>query len=819
MWRGMAYFRKHGRVDLIEGAEPSEEATLHVAPNKTPFKITIEGNPGAARGKGNPNPRPTIGRRGLVRAQWLRAEGGTLAAAYDRFIKTLDDSLLALALDFPKLVSFGDVSGEQASEEHYQVFGCSSSQWNLPYGSSLLAATGEGSDESGTEDTGRVRVMGPGCFGIVVAPSAGPPPVPPPQADSDEEDSDEDGGGSGGGGGGDDVRSGPSPSFNEGDSDILRISMLGRKMSFMRREESLARRGTESKKDDEKQHVVRTITETTRVVSGMIRGKPTAGTIRPTDGEEGEKEEKENTEDDEDDGEDLDEDLDEDDEGGQKQEHRPSIIDWSFMRRKERASVDIKKKKKEKRLHSLLRKVSLSKPRSSASIERLRQMSRGTEATDLEVDMEEQRTEQTSKKHERRKETTHIKPKNVDKFNIELANHQREALKSIEMKRRADEEKEKLTMESAKAERAEAAQKRMEEREAKASRFRSPKKSPPVKQGLPKSLAQKRVDEREIKLGKFSSPKKSPSSGEVPRKLKESAEEEEGEPGHSPEEIMPASEASEASEAMRMRRSEKLPDGAPSCTLQMQSTSSHKLVLDIKEASTRRGAPVVLSEPQRGSELSSRSRSPKRSASPAHSRSASSSASSSSLLNRALVPNQTFLLDAKTGVVAPHHTGRKLPGNIRKTHEFIIAVKDGVPDKVDAAVVTWTPHQLNGQELKGGFETIKASKTAPRKGSMIALNQQWVLTAEGFLASKLPPGGVSTNLEDRAGAAEAGRGAVAEDINAFVLGMPSTYTRIFPSAGIELVMVPRASPRALRWEVVLPGGEFLETAGVGGTTL
>ena len=106
----------------------------------------------------------------------------------------------------------------------------------------------------------------------------------------------------------------------------------------------------------------------------------------------------------------------------------------------------------------------------------------------------------------------------------------------------------------------------------------------------------------------------------------------------------------------------------------------------------------------------------------------------------------------------------------------------------------------------------------------MGLHQQWVLTEDGLLASKLPPMGISSfsvtpskkgvsqgsALEAEAGGVVGGGGeeATPGDINGFVLGMPSTYERIFPSAGVEMVLVPRDSPRAIRWEVAFsPGAE------------
>ena len=93
----------------------------------------------------------------------------------------------------------------------------------------------------------------------------------------------------------------------------------------------------------------------------------------------------------------------------------------------------------------------------------------------------------------------------------------------------------------------------------------------------------------------------------------------------------------------------------------------------------------------------------------------------------------------------------------------------------------------------------------------MGLHQQWVLTEDGLLASKLPPSkkgpSQESALEAETGGGVTGGGGGDEivvapgDINGFVLGMPSTYERIFPSAGVEMVLVPRDSPRAIRWEV------------------
>ena len=71
------------------------QSELHLAPihGGKHFKVTIAGKPGAAPGKGNPKPTTTLG-KGFVRGQWLQAEP-PVAAAYDKFIKTLDVSRTA----------------------------------------------------------------------------------------------------------------------------------------------------------------------------------------------------------------------------------------------------------------------------------------------------------------------------------------------------------------------------------------------------------------------------------------------------------------------------------------------------------------------------------------------------------------------------------------------------------------------------------------------------------------------------------------------------------------------------------------------------
>ena len=103
VFQGTAYFRRQSGSDLIPSAEHNDEAVLHVAPHRKPFRVTIAGKPGAAPRKGQPPsaPDPREGPRPCPVA--ARAESPTIAA-YDRFIRTLDESLVSLRNDFPNLV-------------------------------------------------------------------------------------------------------------------------------------------------------------------------------------------------------------------------------------------------------------------------------------------------------------------------------------------------------------------------------------------------------------------------------------------------------------------------------------------------------------------------------------------------------------------------------------------------------------------------------------------------------------------------------------------------------------------------------------------
>jgi hypothetical protein len=700
-----------------------------------------------------------------------------------------------------------------------------------------------------------------------VTPIQGPPPMPESaESDDDEDDDDFDEDGDNAAMMGKDAWK--RSSFNEDHG--LTHDMIGRKMSFLKRAGSIAMDNKTRLK-----HLVMTITETEESSPGMVDAswflsdKPLADTDNKNEQEDEDEDDKEEEE--------------ENEEVDGQQRH--GFIDWSFMRRK-RPSVSIKKKKKEKRLHKYLRQVSLSKPRSSASIERLRRISRGDEldpsTAESEYEPRDEKPEEggeeaeearlppgvtswrsdsasrrgpSSNRHtstrsgeglpprtrpvastpvatvpsddeededgyaqeaqeylyesntnvrrtpllsplrtksKTTKSTKNITSRHTKKFQVELAEKQREALRAIEMKKIQEEEKRELEMQELKAQRAAAAEKRMKDREKKLGAFRSPKKAASGEGWLPDELNKKRMEERESKLYKFASPKELPSGDPS-----DDADERGGAIEAHDEESTLQKQQSISREVLQ-RKAERLPENATYCALRLQSSSTHKLVLDVKGASTSRGAPLCLSAQTvaSGGESanSSRSRSPKKAASPP---------------SRVLVANQMFLLDAKSGVVAPHYLAKQAPGKIRKTHQFIVTVRDGVPEKEDAAVVTWTPLQgSSGQELKGGFEAGNKLKIG-RSYSEISVHQQWVLTEEGFLASKLPPGGIATNSTKRVAKPDASTSSatppeVAGDINAFVLGMPSTYTRIFPSDGVELVLVSRKSPRALRWEVALP---------------
>jgi len=101
--------------------------------------------------------------KGLARGQWLSK--GYTVAQYNEFIKFLEAQLNTLVINFPKRVSYGFITEEKASVNHYQVWGANAKNWNLKNGNII----------PGSGQARAVNKQIPGVFGIVTTPINGLP--------------------------------------------------------------------------------------------------------------------------------------------------------------------------------------------------------------------------------------------------------------------------------------------------------------------------------------------------------------------------------------------------------------------------------------------------------------------------------------------------------------------------------------------------------------------------------------------------------------------------------------------------------------------
>lgn len=98
----------------------------------------------------------------MAELQWADKDMGHF---YEEFMKILDKALLSLYEDFPTQVTFGQVSGANASKSHYQVWGANAVNVSAGRGNKI-----EGGGMARAFDTQQ-----PGVFGIVTTPKHGPP--------------------------------------------------------------------------------------------------------------------------------------------------------------------------------------------------------------------------------------------------------------------------------------------------------------------------------------------------------------------------------------------------------------------------------------------------------------------------------------------------------------------------------------------------------------------------------------------------------------------------------------------------------------------
>lgn len=101
--------------------------------------------------------------KGVAVQQWADSPYGE--AAYQRFIAILDAETVSLHALFPTRVTFGTVSGANASSTHLQVWGANSQNWNLPEGEAI----------PGSGQAACMAIQKAGVFGVITTPSQGEP--------------------------------------------------------------------------------------------------------------------------------------------------------------------------------------------------------------------------------------------------------------------------------------------------------------------------------------------------------------------------------------------------------------------------------------------------------------------------------------------------------------------------------------------------------------------------------------------------------------------------------------------------------------------